>query len=284
MGFFDEAKQKCYDQAGKFWDVARWFENKPFVSGAAPYFFTVGDLIRSIGDRFRKADLWATDVGYRLEARVKKIRLNEYILDLMVSWDLLRTDPDFWIRDIIRIACGFGPYDVQNWDFVAKSILEKYLPTLYYFWKYTLPSFKTFFDNPMRSIRYWIGEAIGLDLYHLQTWEFMIKAIFDKYFHSLYLFWYDDLDTVVNFIRDPANSIRYWIGEQIGLSPYNMQTWEFMIKTLFEKYFPTLYDFWRFGLEDPIAWFLYHLERDVRRFYERIGNLALEILAHLLGV
>lgn len=282
--FFWTLAEWCTLVAERFWWLGGECKDKPFINVMSDLFYSIGDKFREMHHDFRDAHLWADNVGRGLMDRLMTSELSNAISTLFTSWETLRTDPDFWIRDIIRMACGFGPYEVQNWDFVAKSILAKYIPTLYHFWKYTLPDFGAFFSDPQDAIRYWIGNTIGIDPYNLQTWEFMIKAIFDKYFPALYRFWWDDLDSVVTFIRDPANSIRFWIGNQIGLSPYNMQDWEFMIKGVFEMYFPTLYDFWRFGVEDPVGWFLEKLEAEVQRWFERLGNVTLEIVALLLGV
>ena len=70
-------------------------------------------------------------------------------------------------------------------------------------------------------------------------------------------------------IVDPAGELLYLIAQLFDLTPYEAQNGEFVIKALFERYFPELYLLWR----DPDAWLQQRLEPYIEALMEEIREL-----------
>ena len=79
-------------------------------------------------------------------------------------------------------------------------------------------------------------------------------------------------------VVDPKDQVLYLIGQAFDLTPYEAQSGEFIVKTLFERYFPELYLVWR----DPVRWLVDTLlaleEEIVRPIADKLQSLGEHLL------
>lgn len=192
-----------------------------------------------------------------------------------------------------------------TWDTLLSLILES-SPTLYYL-----------ITDPVGWFLVQLTLAFNLEPWHTQSLEFLAKWVLETYFPTLYTFWLDPSGEIVRWVSqyssfvaglfiDPAKQIRWTIGEILGILPGMYDHPEAWPEMLFEGHFPTLYEFWLdpeewlleyvdpriLGLpatvaaffDDPWGWLFDELEDQIEVYADQIGDLALEIVARLLGV
>ena len=79
-------------------------------------------------------------------------------------------------------------------------------------------------------------------------------------------------------VVDPAGQMLYLLAQLFDLTPYEARTPEFLVKALFERYFPELYLIWR----DPIRWLVDTLLTLKREIVEPIADKLQDLGEHLL--
>ena len=81
-------------------------------------------------------------------------------------------------------------------------------------------------------------------------------------------------------VVDPAGQMLYLLAQLFDLTPYEARTPEFLVKALFERYFPDLYRFWRVGLEFTWDWLLDKLEKTFKSVAKRLYRVAENVLLY----
>ncbi len=147
------------------------------------------------------------------------------------------------------------------------GLLEKRSPILYYL-----------VVDPEGEIRYLIGQWFNLEPYQVGSWGLIFKFLMETYFPVLWelyldpelwleehappppegiyslledpLGWLTDtlkehFPVLYYLVVDPAGQMLYLIGQAFDLDPWEAQSPEFIVKALFERWFPTLYELWR---------------------------------------
>lgn len=174
----------------------------------------------------------------------------------------LVTDPVGWFLVQLTLAFNLEPWHTQSLEFLAKWILETYFPTLYQIWLSPEDWFAILLEDrfpllyylvvdPIGEFLYLIGQAFDLTPWEAQSAEFIVKALFERYFLTLYQIWLDPEDWLVEHV-DPRV-----LAVPIAIAVF---------------------------LDDPWGWLFDRLEDQLETHVERIGEIAAEIIARLLGV
>lgn len=174
------------------------------------------------------------DILDALEAGITPESLLALIEDNWPTLYGLITDPIGWFLVQLTLAFDLEPWHTQSLEFLAKWILEEYFPTLYAIW--------------------------------LDPEEWLAILLEDRFPVLYYL------------VVDPAGQVLYLIGQAFDLTPYEAQSPEFIVKALFERYFPELYLFAR----DPGTWLRERVLDIIREFTEDIAGFLEDAWAWLL--
>lgn len=179
------------------------------------------------------------------------------------------------------------------------------------------PTLAALVDDPNGWFLVQLTQVLDLEPWHTQSLEFLAKWILEEYFPTLYQIWLDPLGEIVRWVSqyssfiaglfiDPAKQIRWTVGEILGILPGMYDHPEAWPEMLFKGHFPELYAFWldpeawlvehvdprvrdipeaiAAFIADPWGWLFDRLEDQIETYVVRIGELAAEIIAQLLGV
>lgn len=190
------------------------------------------------------------------EALLALIQENEPTLYTLI------TDPVGWFLVQLTLTFDLEPWHTQSLEFFTKWVLETYFLTLYQIWldpedwlaillEDRFPILYYLVVDPEGEILYLIGQVFDLPPYETQSAEFIVKALFERYFATLYHLWLDPEDWLVEHV-DP----------RLLAVPEAIEAF----------------------LDDPWGWLFDRLEDRIETYAVRIGEISLEIIAKLLGV
>lgn len=184
-----------------FADLADRIDDIMFVGDAlATPFVSLAGTFHDLGDTCCQASATLQDI---LDALEGGLTADEILALLQEHWPALAAfleDPVAYITEIVsplipelpdwlddpvtyitEIVIGILP-DIPDWltDPVAwlAAMFEEHFPLLYYL-----------IVDPGGWLLYIVGEAFGLEPYEAQDWDFVLKALFERYFPELYLLW-----------------------------------------------------------------------------------------------
>jgi len=149
-----------FHSIGSFFDgLANDIAGIMFVGDAlsAP-FVPLGDTFHHPGDSCCQASGTLQDILDALEGGISWDEIEAFIRGLIPTLPDWLDDPLLWLTDM----------------------LEENFPLLYYL-----------VVDPVGEILYLIGQAFDLEPYEARSGELIVKALFERYFPSLYLLWRD---------------------------------------------------------------------------------------------
>lgn len=210
---------------GDFWiglgdDISDWAVVGDFLSQP---FDAVGRLFIQLGDTCCEFSEWLQGVLDALASGITWDALLALIQERAPDLYGLMTDPVGWFLVKLTLAFDLEPYHTQSVEFLAKWVLEEYFPALYQLWldptAWIEANIKPLIPEPPD----WLDDPIA--------W---FADVLEEHFPLLYY-----------LVVDPAGELLYLIAQLFDLTPYEAQSGEFVVKALFERHFPELYDLWR---------------------------------------
>lgn len=281
---FKWVRDICHWFAGKLYRAGQGREEWPFVGWIAVLLKEASYQCDYLGYRFSTI----ADVIGDIENRIRDTLRSWEVVDALATYarplyDFYR-DPKGYIQEKVADILDLGWHDVSGGSAFIRALIDKYMGTLYDFYRDPWSFIRERIEGHLHDFRFWMGNILGLTPYEINYPERWVEFMIDRRLPTLYSFWKFTLPEFGSFFHDPRDSIRLWMANLLNLSPYEANYPERWIEFIIVRAFPD----WPQLRADPGSYLteqmLSYIERRVADLYERVGYLALEILARILGV
>lgn len=281
---FKKVRDVCHWAAGHFYRFGAFCQNLPFIGGLAWYLKETSYELDGLGYRFSTI----ADVIGDIENRIRDTLRSWEVVNALATYarplyDFYR-DPMGFIREKVADILDLGWHDLSGGSAFIRALIDKYMGTLYDFYRDPWGFIRERIEGHLHDFRFWMGNVLGLTPWEINYPERWVEFMIDRRMPKLYVFWKHTLPEFSGFFRDPRDHIRLWMANLLNLSPYEANYPERWIEYIIVKAYPG----WPQLRADPGGYIteqlISYIERRVADLFERIGWLAQEIVARLLGV